>query len=259
MTVAGFRLCGLPPQTRRRTVARKFGSCNRTSRKVPNGTKLPEKRTSCGFFPCRRAPGRLRYSALARNSLAWVPCRRSWRPGHVGVAFARNQCLADRQPGAGRNRGGDGLPQFRPRHRSGRHSPDTLRQASPRALWRVCSLAQCVAVSAVSFNLWAILRPALDRAPSRLGPTPTLEWRSAMRQSFPAMSPMMRSVRTGSSTQPTMPGSALRSDHGNIWLQPECERSKKVFRLFVPPTPEFPLWSTPTVGRWLCSNLERQA
>ena len=108
------------------------------------------------------------------------------------------------------------------------------------------------------FNLWAILRQALDRARWRLGPTPALEWRYDMRQSFPAMSPMTRSVRTGSSTQPTMPGSAPRSDHRNIWLQPECERSKKAFRLFVPPTPEFPLWSTPTVGRWLCSNLERQ-
>lgn len=146
VSVAGFEWCGLPPQARL-TVARRFGSCSQTSHKMPNGMKLPEKRTSCGFFPV--GPLRVvRSSALARNRLAWVPCRGSWRTGHVGVAVVRNWCLAHRQPGAGKP-GGNGLPQFRPRYRSGRHNPHTLRQASPRTLWRVCSLAQCVAVSAV--------------------------------------------------------------------------------------------------------------
>ena len=83
-----------------------------------------------------KPPGRGSLQRIVAHGSCWGGCC----PKRVSCSPAAR---------SGKKPGRDGLPQFRPRHRSGRHNPHTLRQASPRALWRVCSVAQCVAVSAV--------------------------------------------------------------------------------------------------------------
>ncbi len=108
---------------------------------------------------------------------------------------------------------------------------------------RICALARASAVPRIVQSLGdfspgpdpRLLLSALSRFPAL---------RSAMRSSSPGMWSMTRYGPTGSSTRPTTPGSAPRSDHGSTSPRPGCVRSKKACRWFARPTPEFRPWST---------------
>ena len=131
--VSVLRACSR--QIPRQSAARRSASCNRTSRKAPNGMKDPGKPTSCDFSRFLPAPATT-ISCFGPKPLGQGFLQKTRAPAScLGWLLPNTARLAGGQSRAGGYRDRNGVPKRCARHRAGRHRPDALRQASSCSLW----------------------------------------------------------------------------------------------------------------------------